>query len=106
MKEGVKNHHKGEYPENWKEIAGKVKERAGWKCQLCGHKHEPSTGYTLTVAHLDNNKSNCSKNNLAALCQRCHLRLQPRIIFLLLNQQNLFGSSKIEAFYLKILKRP
>ncbi|GAH88897.1 unnamed protein product, partial [marine sediment metagenome] len=28
----------------------------------------------LTVHHLDGNKANCEDWNLAALCQRCHLR--------------------------------
>lgn len=29
----------------------------------------------LTVAHLDHDPENCSDDNLRALCQRCHLRL-------------------------------
>jgi hypothetical protein len=33
----------------------------------------------LTVHHLDGNKSNCDDWNLAALCQRCHLRVQGRV---------------------------
>lgn len=28
----------------------------------------------LTVAHLDHDESNMARGNLAALCQRCHLR--------------------------------
>lgn len=28
----------------------------------------------LTVAHLDHDESNMERSNLAALCQRCHLR--------------------------------
>ena len=28
----------------------------------------------LTVAHLDHNPENCERDNLRALCQRCHLR--------------------------------
>jgi hypothetical protein len=34
----------------------------------------------LTVHHLDLDKSNCSWWNLAALCQRCHLRIQGKVI--------------------------
>lgn len=30
----------------------------------------------LTVHHLDGNKGNCEKWNLAALCQICHLFIQ------------------------------
>lgn len=29
----------------------------------------------LTIAHLDHTPENCADNNLQALCQRCHLRL-------------------------------
>ncbi len=32
------------------------------------------TRIVLTVAHLDRNRHNNEKENLAALCQRCHLR--------------------------------
>jgi len=65
-----------DYPENWREIAKEVKDRAGWRCELCGHEHDPETGYTLTVHHLDGDPSNCDPENLVALCQRCHLRKQ------------------------------
>ena len=33
----------------------------------------------VTVHHLDGNKSNCADWNLAALCQRCHLKIQGRV---------------------------
>ena len=50
------------------------------KCERCSHIHDPKSGYTLTVHHLDNNKSNCEKWNLAVLCQRCHLHIQGKVI--------------------------
>lgn len=34
----------------------------------------------LTVHHLDGDKSNCLWWNLAALCQRCHLTIQGRVV--------------------------
>jgi hypothetical protein len=34
----------------------------------------------LTVHHLDGNKLNCRWWNLAALCQRCHLTIQGRVV--------------------------
>lgn len=34
----------------------------------------------LTVHHLDGDKANCRWWNLAALCQRCHLTIQGRVI--------------------------
>ena len=68
-----------DYPDNWDEIANAIKDRHGRKCERCGHAHEVETGYVLTVHHLDGNKENCSDWNLAALCQRCHLRIQGRV---------------------------
>lgn len=70
----------GEYPENWKEIALQTKQDAGWKCIRCGHPHDVKAGYMLTVHHIDLNKSNCEWWNLAALCQRCHLQIQGKVI--------------------------
>jgi len=70
---------RNKYPENWKEIARKVKEKNNWKCERCGHKHDPSNGYTLTVHHLDGNPRNCADWNLACLCQKCHLSVQARV---------------------------
>ncbi len=69
----------GEYPDNWNEIAFEIKEEAGWVCVRCGHPHDPDSGYVLTVHHLDGNKSNYERWNLAALCQRCHLSTQGKV---------------------------
>ena len=66
------------YPGDWNEIARQVKERAGWKCEHCGHPHDPATGHVLTVHHLDGNPENCAPENLVALCQRCHLSIQAK----------------------------
>jgi 5-methylcytosine-specific restriction endonuclease McrA len=69
---------KGEYPSDWEEIAGQVKERAGWRCEHCGHPHQVEGSHILTVHHLDGDKSNCNPDNLLAACQRCHLSIQAR----------------------------
>lgn len=66
----------GEYPDNWEDIARRLKELVGWKCEHCGHPHDPASGYVLTVHHLDMNPANCNFTNIVALCQRCHLRIQ------------------------------
>ncbi len=66
------------YPENWDAITHAVKERAGWRCEHCGHPHDPTSGYTLTVHHLDGNPAHCTPDNLVALCQRCHLHVQAK----------------------------
>jgi hypothetical protein len=70
----------GEYPSDWSAIAKRVKDDAGWRCVRCGHPHEPASGHTLTVHHLDNNKSNINWDNLVSLCQKCHLVIQPKVI--------------------------
>lgn len=68
------------YPADWKAIATAIKEASNWCCVRCGHAHEPETGYTLTVHHLDLSPANCEWWNLAPLCQRCHLTIQARVV--------------------------
>lgn len=77
------NKHK--YPANWKEIRVEILARAGNKCEgsplfpgcraANGEAH-PETGsrVVLTIAHMDQNPENNDRENLRALCQRCHLR--------------------------------
>lgn len=69
----------GEYPPEWGILAWNIKKAAGWKCVRCGAQHDPSAGNTLTVHHLDLDKSNCRWHNLVALCQRCHLQIQHKV---------------------------
>ena len=76
----MKRKSTSEYPNNWTEIAKAVKEAAGWKCVRCGKPHDPENGYTLTVHHLDIDPSNCAWWNIPALCQRCHLSIQGRVV--------------------------
>ena len=66
------------YPPDWAEISEVIKAEAGYRCEIrgCNHESDPQTGYLLTTHHLDHNPENCSKENLVALCQRCHLRYQ------------------------------
>ena len=71
---------KSDYPDNWNEIAMKVKQDAGWKCVRCGHGHDPRNGYCLTVHHLDLDPANCEWWNIPALCQRCHLQIQAKVV--------------------------
>lgn len=77
------------YPSNWHEISRAIRERDEWQCKWCQAKNgqpHPVTGnrVILTVAHLGAPKSDgtpgdkrdkmdCRPENLAALCQRCHL---------------------------------
>lgn len=68
-----------EYPEEWPEVARNVKEKNNWECERCGHPHDPDAGRTLTVHHLDEDKQNLERWNLAALCQKCHLQVQNKV---------------------------
>ena len=75
----ISKEHQALYPENWAEIRKRILERAGWKCEWCGAKHgdlHPETGsrVVLTIGHLGHDPENRDEANLAALCQRCHLR--------------------------------
>ncbi len=69
------------YPANWKEISLRIREREEWHCKWCGAANgepHPITGskVVLTVAHYpDPDPANCADDNLQALCQRCHNRL-------------------------------
>jgi len=82
---------KKRYPKNWTEISRRIRfERANNCCEWCGavnYQPHPITGskVVLTVAHLGvphsdgtpgnkHNKIDVRDENLAALCQRCHLR--------------------------------
>jgi 5-methylcytosine-specific restriction endonuclease McrA len=69
----------GKYPEDWNEIARRVKDDADWKCIRCGRPHD-YPGHVLTVHHLDLNPSNNTWWNLAALCQGCHLHVQGKVV--------------------------
>ncbi len=42
--------------------------------KICLQDEPDATRIVLTVAHIDHDKKNNSFNNLAALCQRCHLK--------------------------------
>jgi len=70
------------YPTEWPAIAETVKELAGWKCTSCQVPHDDNaaTGDHLTVHHRDGNPLTCASENLVALCQRCHLRAQARLL--------------------------
>lgn len=91
------------YPPEWPALKDAVREAAGHRCVRCvrcGHpyrkgehgsgEHSPcdercthggdSRWRILTVHHLDGDKANCRWWNLAALCQRCHLTIQGRVV--------------------------
>jgi len=69
-----------EYHPKWSLISYLIRViRAKNRCEWCGaenRKPHPKTAskVVLTTAHLDHDKDNNKFDNLAALCQRCHLR--------------------------------
>jgi hypothetical protein len=70
----------GNYPPDWPDIAWAVKDAAEWRCVRCNHPHDVPAGFMLTVHHLDLNPANCAWWNIPALCQKCHLTIQARVI--------------------------
>jgi len=61
-----------EYPLEFNnDLKEKIRERDGRKCQLCGRKKK-NGGRRLHVHHIDYDKTNCSSDNLIALCGKCH----------------------------------
>lgn len=80
---------RSKYPPDWAQISLARRQAAGWRCEWCNAAHgqpHPKTGkkVVLTVAHLGtphadgrpgnkHDKADCRPENLAALCQRCHL---------------------------------
>jgi|WetSurMetagenome_2_1015567.scaffolds.fasta_scaffold1111427_2 hypothetical protein len=75
----IRPSERSKYPADWAEISARIRVREGNRCKWCkaenGQAH-PETGsrVVLTVAHLDHDPANNVEENLAALCQRCHLQ--------------------------------
>jgi 5-methylcytosine-specific restriction endonuclease McrA len=70
-----------EYHPKWSLISRLIRKRENNCCKFCGienytiRKHKKKNSViVLTVAHLDHRKNNNEFSNLAALCQRCHLK--------------------------------
>ena len=99
----IRPSEKKRYPKDWKQIAARIRARAGDRCEClgecgilhqcrppetrcrlcdgprCSERNRESALYfkgkvILTVAHLDHTPENCADENLRAFCQRCHLR--------------------------------
>jgi 5-methylcytosine-specific restriction endonuclease McrA len=97
----IKPENRHRYPPDWRAIRLAILDRAENRCEQCGVPNHAwrnnATGQwthdaglaeawgldgdkiariVLTIAHLhDPDPANCDRDNLAALCQRCHNRL-------------------------------
>ena len=81
----------GEYPNNWSEISENIRVRAGQRCECTGecglHRGQrcaeldgmdakfASGKVVLTVAHRNHYPPDCRDENLLAMCNTCHLRM-------------------------------
>jgi hypothetical protein len=100
----IRADNRGRYPKAWKAIRARILARAENKCEWCGVENRawgyrdwdgdfhpcdkdavprdygrpyPPRVFqiVLTIAHVhDKSPENCADDNLAALCQKCHLR--------------------------------
>lgn len=60
---------KGTYPRQWtKQLRQSIRVRQNYCCAVCGEKAKKD----LNIHHIDENKGNCQKGNLVALCVKCH----------------------------------
>lgn len=64
------------YPSNWKKIADDVKKRKNYTCEECGARYAERDG-NIQLHHIDNDRSNCTWNNLKVLCKSCHDKYHP-----------------------------
>ena len=67
--------NKNRYPKDWKQIREQILAECGNKCEFCGvenHTFRDGKKIILTIAHLDHTPENCGRENLRALCQKCH----------------------------------
>jgi 5-methylcytosine-specific restriction endonuclease McrA len=67
--------NKKRYPANWKDIRNKILLECKNKCEFCGVENyslRDGKKIVLTISHLDHTPENCARENLRALCQKCH----------------------------------
>lgn len=74
----IKPENKHRYPKRklWLQIRAEILQRAKNRCEFCGVEDRTVRNHArivLAVAHLDQQPENNDPQNLAALCQKCHI---------------------------------
>jgi 5-methylcytosine-specific restriction endonuclease McrA len=69
-----------DYDPEWKKIRAEILLRADGRCELCNAENykphwKTKSKVVLTIAHIDQDKTNNKRYNLLALCQRCHNKI-------------------------------
>lgn len=67
---------RNKYPSNWRKIADDVKRRKNYTCEECGARYAMGDK-NIQIHHIDNDRSNCSWDNLKVLCKSCHDKYHP-----------------------------
>ena len=63
------------YTKDWGEISTRTREKAGWRCSVCGvDMHQKKSG--LHVHHKNGRKNDNSRGNLQVLCCLCHKNIE------------------------------
>jgi len=61
------------YPADFEDISGRVREQRGWRCERCGRDlSRPPDRKFLHIHHKNGMKNQNHENNLQALCIGCH----------------------------------
>ena len=61
------------YPKNWHTISREYRAKANWTCECC-RVNLHNIKYLLDAHHISKRKSDCSDENLKALCKLCHAK--------------------------------
>lgn len=65
-----------DYPVAWERIARQLKQIKNYTCEECGARYAERDG-NIQIHHIDNDRSNCTWNNLKVLCKSCHDKYHP-----------------------------
>lgn len=73
---GSRNVYPGTKDLTWDEVAHRIRQRDGFRCQGCGAEHVPLQVHHLISLHRGGSNH---PSNLVTLCQRCHSKWHPHL---------------------------